>query len=221
MPQSNIDKIVKILEKEVKSYKVPIVDLIKIKTNDPFKILIATILSARTNDKTTSVVCEKLFSKVKNFKNLDKLSVKQIERLIYPVGFYKTKAKHLKKLPSVIYSEFNGKIPHEIDELIKLPGVGRKTANLVGTVAFGKDYLSVDTHCHRIPNRWGIIKTKTPYETEVALKKILSKKYWKHFNRIVVAFGQEICRPIGPKCSECPINKYCDYYKEVYLKKIK
>ena len=219
MVMCDIVKIVKILKKEVKSYNVPIVDLIKVKTNDPFKILIATILSARTNDKTTSEVCSKLFLKVRKFEDLEKLTIIQIEKVIYPVGFYKNKAKQLKKLPNVIFKEFNGKIPHKIDDLIKLPGVGRKTANLVGATAFGKNYLSVDTHCHRIPNRWGVIKTKTPLETEIALKKILPKKYWKHFNRIVVAFGQQVCRPINPKCSKCPVIKYCDYYKKVYLKK--
>ncbi len=204
-----IDKVVNVLEEEVRDYDVPIVDLIKVKGGDSFKILIATILSARTNDKTTAVVCEKLFSKVRNFKELDKLSVKQIEKLIYPVGFYKTKAKHLKKLPSVIFSEFDGKIPHSIEDLIKLPGVGRKTANLVRSTAFDKDGICVDTHVHRISNRLGYVKTKTPLETEMALRKKLPKKYWNKFNYLLVSYGQNTCTPISPFCSKCVIRKYC------------
>jgi endonuclease III len=204
-----MNEIVKILRKEVKNYNVPVVDLIKVKTNDPFKILIATILSARTNDRVTSVVCSKLFSKVKNFKDLDKLTVKQIEKLIYPVGFYKNKSKQLKKLPSVIFSEFNGKIPSSIDDLIKLPGVGRKTANLVRVVAFDKDGICVDTHVHRIMNRIGYVKTKTPFETEMTLRKKLPKEYWREINYLLVSYGQNTCVPISPFCSKCVIKKYC------------
>ncbi len=204
-----MDEIVKILRKEVKNYNVPIVDLIKVKTNDPFKILIATILSARTNDKTTSVVCSNLFKKVKNFEDLSKLSVKQIEKLIYPVGFYKNKAKQLKELPSVIFSEFNGKIPSSIEDLVKLPGVGRKTANLVRVTAFNKDGICVDTHVHRIMNRIGYVKTKTPYETEMVLRKKLPRKYWKEINYLLVSYGQNTCVPISPFCSKCVIREYC------------
>jgi endonuclease III len=204
-----IDYIVKILRKEVKNYKVPVVDLIKVKTHDPFKILIATILSARTNDRVTSVVCEKLFSKVKSFEDLDRLKVLEIEKLIYPVGFYKNKAKQLKKLPSVIFSEFNGEIPSEIDDLVKLPGVGRKTANLVRVTAFDKYGICVDTHVHRICNRIGYVKTATPFETEMALRKKLPKKYWKEINYLLVSYGQNTCVPISPFCSKCVIKEYC------------
>ena len=176
---SNIDKIYFILNKEVKNYNVPVVDLIKVKTESPFKILVATILSARTRDETTVKVCEKLFKKVENFKDLKKLNLKQIEKLIYPVGFYKNKSKQLKKLPGVIFEEFDGKIPEEIDDLIKLPGVGRKTANLVRISAFDKYGICVDTHVHRIFNRIGYLKTDTPYETEMKLREKLPKKYAK------------------------------------------
>jgi len=202
-------EIVKILRKEVKDYKVPVVNLIKVKTNDPFKILIATILSARTKDKTTSIVCKKLFSKVKSFEDLDKLTVFEIERLIYPVGFYKNKAKQLKKLPAIIFNEFDGKIPSEIDDLIKLPGVGRKTANLVRITAFDKYGICVDVHVHRIMNRIGYVKTKTPFETEMVLRKKLHKKYWKEINYLLVSYGQNTCVPISPFCSKCVIEKYC------------
>ena len=202
-----IDKIYKILKKEVRNYKVPVVDLIKVKTKDPFKVLITTILSARTQDQTTAKAAGRLFEKVKNIKDLEKLSKKEIEKLIYPVGFYKTKAKHLKQLPQHIKKG----IPHEIEELIKLPGVGRKTANLVRTVAFSKDAICVDTHVHRIMNRFGYVKTKTPFETEMALRKKLPKKYWKDINSILVAYGQNNCRPINPKCEICPIKELCNY----------
>ena len=167
----DVDKIYKILAKEFKKHKMPVVDLISIHTNDSFKILIATILSARTRDETTSAVCRRLFSKVKNFKDLSKLSVKQIEKLIYSIGFYKNKAKFLKQMPVVIKELFNDVIPSEIDDLVKLPGVGRKTANLVRAVAFHKPAICVDVHVHRISNRLGYVKTKTPFETEMTLRK--------------------------------------------------
>lgn len=211
-----INEIYKILKKQVKNYNVPIAELIKIKTQDNFKTLIITILSARTNDKTLLKIHERLFSKINNLNDLEKLSIKEIEELIYPVGFYKNKAKYLKKLPGIMKKEFNGKIPSNIEDLIKLSGVGRKTANIILNLGFNKPTLAIDVHCHRIPNRLGVINTKTPPETEEELKKILSKKYWKNFNRTFVAFGQNICRPISPHCNACPVKKYC---KKIGVKK--
>ena len=209
MKEVNIPKIYSILKKHVKDYKVPVVDLIEIQTNDPFKVLVATILSARTKDETTVKVCERLFSKVKDFRDFNNLKQSEIEELIYPVGFYKVKAGYLKELPKAL-EEFNFKVPSEIDELLKLPGVGRKTANLVRAVAFKKDGLCVDVHCHRIFNRFGYIKTKNPFETEMKLREKLPKKYWEKINSLLVAFGQNLCRPISPWCSRCPIIKYCN-----------
>ncbi len=206
----DISRIYKILNKEVKEYKVPVVDLIKIKTQSHFKVLVATILSARTKDETTIKVCERLFSKIKEVNDFEKLSESEIEKLIYPVGFYKTKAKYLKKLPRVLKEEFNGKIPSEIDDLLKLPGVGRKTANLVRSVGFKKPAMAIDVHCHRIFNRLGYIKTKNPYETEMILRNKLPKKYWEKINSLFVAFGQHLCRPVSPYCSKCPIIDYCN-----------
>ena len=216
----NIDKIYKILKKEVKNFKIPIVDEVEHSSNDAFKVLITTILSARTNDITTAKVVNKLFKKVGTIKDLEKLSVKQIEKLIYPVGFYKNKAKHLKKLPIVLKKEFNNKIPETIDELIKLPGVGRKTANLVRVIAFKKPGICVDTHVHKIMNRIGYVKTKNPLQTEMALRKKLPKKYWLKINSILVAFGQNLCRPVNPKCNICPIYDYCNRVgvKSKYIK---
>ena len=204
----DIDKVLKILVKEVKNYQVPVVDFIEVQTKDPFKVLVATILSARTNDLTTTKACRKLFEKVNKPKDLEKLSIKEIEELIYPVGFYKNKAKFLKKLPDAL-KQYNYEVPKTIEELIELPGVGRKTANLVLVIAYKTPAICVDTHVHRIMNIWGYVNTKTPFETEMALRKKLPKKHWLNVNSTLVAFGQHLCRPIGPHCDVCPIEKYC------------
>ena len=209
MKSVNIDKIYSILKKDVTNYNVPVVDLVETQTKDPFKVLVATIMSARTKDETTTLAAQKLFKKVKKIEDLNKLSVREIEKLIYPVSFYKNKAKYLKKLPKAL-KEFDNKIPSSIDELVKLPGVGRKTANLVVAVGFKKKAICVDVHVHRIMNRLGYVKTKTPHETEMALRKKLPGKYWIKMNSILVAFGQNLCRPISPYCSKCPIIKYCN-----------
>ena len=206
----DIDAIYKILKKEVANYNVPVVDLIKIQTNDPAKVLIATILSARTKDQTTVSACKKLFARIHEIKDLEKLSIKEIEQLIYPVGFYHTKAKHLQLLPKVLRDEFAGNIPETVEELIKLPGVGRKTANLVVAVGFQKPGMCVDVHVNRIANRLGYVKTKNPFETEMALRKKLPLKYWEKINSMLVAFGQNTCTPISPWCSRCPIIQYCN-----------
>ena len=209
MKKVNLDSIFRRLDREIPDYKVPVIELIEAQTHDPFKILVGTILSARTKDEVTSQAATRLFTKVKKPEDLNKITQTQIEKLIYPVGFYKTKAKHLKQLPRAL-EEFNNTIPKTIDELTKLPGVGRKTANLVVTVAFNDDAICVDTHVHRITNRWGYLKTKTPHETEMALRNKLPKKYWKKINWYLVAYGQHLCKPISPFCSKCPIIKWCN-----------
>lgn len=203
-------KVLDILENEVKKYQVPIMDLVATHDDDPFKILVGTILSARTKDETTAKVCKQLFKKVRKPSDFEERSVEDIEKLIYPCGFYKTKARSLKKLPLVLEERFGGEIPQTIEELIELPGVGRKTANLVVSLAFNKDGLCVDTHVHRITNRWGFIRTKTPQESELRLKKKLPKDKWRVVNRVLVAYGQQICTPISPWCSKCPVQKYCE-----------
>ncbi len=205
--QVDIDSIYRILKKEVQNYKVPVVDLIKLQTNDPFKVLVTTILSARTQDQTTVEASKRLYKVVKKIDDLGKLTEEEIEKLIFPVGFYKNKARFLKALPDAI---IGGVIPQTIDELVKLPGVGRKTANLVVAIAFEKPAVCVDTHVHKIMNRIGYVKTKNPQETEFALRKKLPEKYWITFNSIFVAFGQHLCRPLNPWCSKCPIGKYCN-----------
>lgn len=203
-------KVLDILEEEVQKYQVPIMDLVETHDDDPFKILIGTILSSRTKDATTAKVCKQLFKEVTKPEDFEKKSVEEIEKLIYPCGFYKTKAKNLKKLPIVLTEQFGGKIPQTIEELVELPGVGRKTANLVVSLAFDKDGLCVDTHVHRITNRWGFIRTKTPLESEARLKKKLPKDKWRVVNRVLVAYGQQVCTPISPWCSKCPVEKYCE-----------
>jgi len=181
-------------------------------------VLVATILSARTNDTTTTNAVKKLFPRANSAKELSKLSKEEIEKLIFPVGFYRNKAEFLKKLPRVLDELFGSKVPDNIDDLLKLPGVGRKTANLVVSVAFNKPAICVDTHVHRISNIWGYVKTRTPLETEMALRKKLPKKYWMTFNSILVAYGQRTCRPISPHCKECVINDYCPQIKHTKRK---
>ena len=209
MPASSVARIHRALEREYQKHRAPVVELIKARTRDPFKILISTILSARTKDETTAKASIRLFKKVNIPADLKALTAKQIERLIYPVGFYRTKAKHLKALPGAMDEISCGKVPDTIDDLCKLPGVGRKTANLVVVAAFDKPGICVDVHVHRISNRLGLLRTETPFETEMALRKLLPGRYWKTWNRYLVSFGQTICRPIGPKCAECPIYSIC------------
>ncbi|WP_297446357.1 endonuclease III [Desulfurobacterium sp.] len=205
----DIDKIVEILKRESKKWDVPVVSLMSRHDRDPFKILISTILSLRTKDEVTARASERLFKKANNPYDMVKLSEKEIEELIYPVGFYRNKAKTIKEICKTLIEKYDGKVPDSLDELLKLKGVGRKTANLVVTLGFNKPGICVDTHVHRIMNRIGYVKTKTPEETEFALRKKLPKKYWKIINELLVALGQHICHPISPKCSICPIRDYC------------
>ena len=204
----DIKNIFEILEKEVEKYTVPVADLIAVQTKDPFKILVATILSARTRDEITAKVADKLFSRASDINELSKLTLTELEQLVSRINFYKNKAKYLKQLPEAL-KKFNNKIPHKIEELIQLPGVGRKTANLVRSVAFQKPAICVDTHVHKIMNRIGYVKTNTPFETEKALRKKLPTELWIKANIIFVAFGQNICAPVSPKCSQCPIYNQC------------
>jgi len=196
------------LKTEVAGYQVPVVDLIAVQTRSPFKVLVATILSARTKDEVTAVASEKLFKAAPDVQALAVLLEDEIQKLIFPVGFYKSKAGYLSKLPKALEA-FGGAVPDEIDDLITLPGVGRKTANLVRAVAFDKDAICVDTHVHRIMNIWDYVRTRTPEETEKRLRKKLPRKHWKEVNSILVAFGQGTCRPIGPHCYRCILKKEC------------
>lgn len=210
MKDNDIHPVVRILKKECRKYELPIVTKLAGR-KDPYTVLISTVLSARTKDDVTAGASERLFSRAPDARRLRTLSVKQIESLIYPVGFYKTKAKHLNALSAKLLDEYSGKVPDDLDELLTFPGVGRKTANLVLTLAFRKHGICVDTHVHRISNRLGYVDTKTPEQTEMALREKLDKKYWIIYNDLLVAYGQNLCRPIGPHCDKCRIRKYCDY----------
>jgi len=203
-----IEKVIKILKKETKKFKNPIVTEVSY-DKDPYKVLISCLLSLRTKDAVTAKAANNLFKKAKTPSQMSKLKEKQIQKLIYPVGFYRVKSKRIKEISKALIKDCNGKVPSDMDELLKLKGVGRKTANIVLVFGFNKNALPIDIHCHRIPNRLGWIKTKTPEQTEMELKKILPKKYWIDFNNIFVVFGQNICVPVSPFCSKCPIYDYC------------
>ncbi len=204
----NLESFLQALEQEVASYHTPVVDLIAVQTRDPFKVLVATILSARTKDETTSKASARLFKEAPDVHALGGLSEGKIRKLIKPVGFFNNKAKYLHSLPDAL-KVYDYKVPDEIDELLKLPGVGRKTANLVLSVAFDKAAICVDTHVHRIMNIWGFVNTKHPEATEKALREILPIKYWKKINSILVTFGQECCKPVGPHCDRCLFEQDC------------
>ena len=208
----NVDEIFRVLKKELEKYTMPVVshpdwdDIV----DTPFTTLISCLLSLRTKDEVTAKASYSLLKKYNTPEKLVKVSEKEIQSLIYPVGFYKTKAKRIKDISRTLIEKYNEKVPNDFDELLKLKGVGRKTANIVMVYGHKKqNYLPVDTHCHKIPNRLGWIKTKTPEQTEEELKKILPKKYWNDFNYLFVKFGQTICVPISPFCSKCPIKNYC------------
>ncbi len=210
MTIDDIPTVHKALKREYQKHDAPIIEFIQAQTGSPFKVLIGTILSARTKDETTTHVVRKLFKVVEAPEDLRRIPLAKLEKLLHPVGFFRVKAKHLKQLPDVLDREFGGHIPDTIDDLCKLPGVGRKTANLVVAVAFGKHGICVDVHVHRITNRLGLIQTKTPLETEMRLREILPKRYWKSWNRQLVSFGQTLCKPIRPQCHRCPIVGLCD-----------
>ncbi len=197
------------LEQEVAAYRVPVVDLIAVQTADPYRVLVATILSSRTKDEVTAAASTRLFGHAPDVSRLMALTEADIRELIYPVGFYQTKARHLAATAALLIERYGGSVPRTIEELVGLPGVGRKTANLVLAAAFGIPAICVDTHVHRIMNIWGYTKTRTPYETEMALRKKLPEAYWIKVNRLLVAFGQKICKPVAPCCDICLLEQDC------------
>ena len=200
------ERILKVMEEEAKRRGAPVFVLER--DRDPFKILVSAILSTRTRDEKTAKAVERLFSRVKGIEDLRKMEEEEIAKLIRDVGFYRNKAKILKKL-----AESVDEVPRTLDELLKLPGVGRKVANIVLSEAFGVDTIAVDTHVHRIANRLGIVRTKNPEETERELRKIVPKKYWRRINRAFVGYGQTVCKPIKPRCDECKLRDTCAYVK--------
>ena len=212
MNKENIHKVISILKEEFPKWNAPIVSLIAQKSGDPFKTLVCALLSTRTKDETTAQACQRLFERVKDVKDLVDIDLQELESLIYPVGFYRNKARQLKELARIILEKYGGIVPDDSKKLMELPGVGRKVANLVLSDVFRKPVICVDTHVHRISNRLGLVRTKTPEETEMELYRVLPSEYWQDYNKLLVAFGQTICKPIKPKCQECRIRDYCDYY---------
>jgi len=210
MDTPTLHKVLKILQKEAPEWKVPIVTQVAQRSRDPFQILISTLLSLRTKDEVTSQASHRLFKKANTPRSMVKLSASELRHLIYPVGFYKRKAENIIQVSRILIEKYNGNVPDDLDELLKLPGVGRKTANLVITLGFGKPGICVDTHVHRISNRLGYVRTKTPEKTEIALREKLPPEWWIPINDILVAFGQALCKPVSPWCSRCLVEQFCE-----------
>jgi len=208
MTSKDISCIMKVLEKHFYYKERTTLNRMR-KKPDAFKILISCLLSLRTQDKNTERVSKNLFAVADTPKKIVKLPIKRLEKLIFSSGHYKKKARVLNHVSKVLIEKYNGKVPNDKLDLLSIKGIGPKTANIVLAFAFGKSVLPIDTHCHRIPNRLGWVRTKTPEKTEKALEKILPKKYWNEFNGIFVLFGKNICQPVSPWCSKCPIKKYC------------
>ena len=212
-----IGKVITLIGKEARKFREPFVTAVANETRDPYQVLIGCLLSLRTKDETTAGACERLFILAKTPKQMVRLKPSQIEKAIYPVGFYRVKTKRIQEISKTLLDQYNGNVPRTMEELLKLKGVGRKTANVTLTYGFNDpDGLAIDVHCNRIPNRLGWVKTKTPEETEMALRKLIPRKYWLQFNDSFVLFGQNVCKPISPFCSRCIANDHC---KRVGVKK--
>ncbi|HJN57005.1 MAG TPA: endonuclease III [Candidatus Woesearchaeota archaeon] len=201
---------IKLLKKEAKKFENPIATEIGERKKDPFLVLISCILSLRTKDTTTGPAAKRLFDIADSPKSMLKLTKKQIEKAIFPVGFYPTKAKYIQKTCKKLIDDYDGKVPEKEEELLKLPGIGRKCMGITMCYGFGKNsHIPVDTHVFKIANRLGWVRTKTPEKTELSLIRIIPKKYWHDLNNLLVAHGQNICVPVSPYCSKCAIRKYC------------
>jgi endonuclease III len=206
MLAQDIHGVIRVLKKETRQWPVPAIGHY---VETPFTVLMSCLLSLRTQDRTTYAASDRLFAIAATPQTMLSTPVKKIEKVIYPVSFYRVKAKTIHAICKELLGRFGGEVPSTIDELLTLPGVGRKTANIVVTLAFRKAGIAVDTHVHRISNRLGYVKTKTPDDTEMALRKKLPPRYWIVFNDLLVAYGQNLCKPISPLCSRCKIAVYC------------
>jgi endonuclease III len=205
----NIDIILCKVQKAVEKYDIPVLEKFNEMTKDPYWVLISCILSLRAKDETTEKVAKALYAAAPTPGQVLKIPADKMEKIVYKSGFYKVKARNVLNITRTILEKYGGKVPDEIDELLTIKGVGRKTANLVVTVAFNKPGICVDTHVHKISNRWGYVKTKTPDETEMKLREILPKNYWMKYNMWLVLFGQNICLSVSPLCNSCPLNRLC------------
>ena len=206
---SDLGRMLSIIKKETRQWKPPIVGTFSTGPHALFKILVSTVLSLRTKDEVTEKASLRLFERAVTPEQLLRLGAFEIEKLIYPVGFYRTKARHLLEICRILIERHGGLVPDTMEALLALPGVGRKTANLVLTVGHGLPGICVDTHVHRISNRWGLVKTKTPDETETVLRRVLPPRYWITYNDLLVCYGQNLCLPTSPFCSRCKIKRYC------------
>ena len=210
MRQDQIHTAVRIVKREIRQWQEPVVGLVARASNrDPFHILMSCLLSLRTKDKTTGEASARLFALARTPAAMLNLPIKKIQQAIYPVGFYRTKAKAIHQICRRLLTVYEGIVPDSIEELLTLPGVGRKTANLVVTVGYRKPGICVDIHVHRISNRWGYVTSKTPQQTEDALRRTLPKRYWMTFNDLLVPYGQNICQPVSPFCSRCKLADLC------------
>jgi endonuclease-3 len=211
MPRTPADirRIIRTLQHTSRAWNPTAVSAVAQDSRDPFQVLISCLISLRTKDEVTAEASARLFSLARTPSEMRDLPTIRIARAIYPVGFYRTKAKTIKGLSRTLLKEHGGKVPDDLEALLTLKGVGRKTANLVITVGYGKPGICVDTHVHRISNRLGIVTTKTPEQTEAALRQALPRRYWIPYNDLLVTFGQNICKPISPLCSTCPVNTLC------------
>ena len=207
MRDRDVHHIIRVLKKEVRRWPVPAIGHF---TRTPYTTLISCVLSLRTKDQTTAAASDRLFAVADTPERMLSLAESEIEELIYPVSFFRVKSKTLLRISADLIERFGGTVPDAIEDLLTLPGVGRKTANIVITLAFRQPGIAVDTHVHRIPNRWGYVQTRNPDETEVALRRKLPRRYWLELNEVLVAFGQNLCKPVSPLCSRCPIAEVCD-----------
>ncbi len=210
MKDDDIHQVIRVLEKEVERWKVPVVGVVARESGSPFQVLISCILSLRTKDATTEAATRRLFALARTPRGMLKLPVAGIAKAIYPVGFYRTKARTIRTLCQALVERHGGRVPDTIEGLLALKGVGRKTANLVVTLGYGKPGICVDIHVHRISNRWGYLRTKTPEQTEMVLRRKLPRRYWLIYNDLLVTFGQNLCVPVSPWCSRCPLLRICD-----------
>ena len=206
-----VEKVMRALARAITGMDMPAVEKIsESQAQNPFQILIATLLSARTQDATTHAASTRLFRRARTPRSMAKLPVKEIEKLIYPVSFYRNKARHVKACCEMLVDRFHGRVPSTMEELVMLPGVGRKTANLVMILGFRSlQNICVDTHVHRISNRLGWVNTKTPEQTEQALYRNTAQKWWPYINLYLVTWGQNVCRPVYPRCGDCAISAEC------------
>lgn len=210
MKLGEIHTVIAILREEYKTWQTPAVTIVAQCNGSPFKVLISCIISLRTKDEVTALASARIFARAQTPEAMTQLSVDEISRLIYPAGFYRTKAEQISQLSRKLLEEYHGAVPDDIDELLEFKGVGRKTANLVMTLGFGKPGICVDTHVHRICNRLGYVATKKPEETEKTLRTQLPHEYWIDINNLLVAFGQNHCHPVSPRCSNCKLSGVCD-----------